>query len=483
MNQMIYNFVQSLTMREKAYFKRFARIYSEHKEPNYIRLYSFLERQEVFNPKSLQKAFSEESMGKYLSSEQHYLLEQILNSLIHFHFDSSHHRRILKLILYVDLLTERGFRKKAQKMLHQAKTLAYKYEEFSLILKLIQMEEEILFSHGVLNFTKQLQLLREERKLVSEKIQNYNDLRLYREQVRELQFTAGFVDDPSKYPEIFDNALLDEESSALSISAKENWHYIQGLKYYLLRQFSQSQKANKRYLAFFDEHAYLFKTSKKLPLLSNLMYQSALIHDKEWYRIADQQLELLKKEKELDQLYILYIQYARRFEWCYQKRDIPRCIELIEEVGAFIKTKSDLMGSAESDYLTRLIIRACIITQNWILVSQWVQWWYKIRKSSHGLPTIRLFTLMAYYQLGYKQLLESEVLSTYKILRQNRQLNQLERSLLTFFKGASRVFDQPQKLRLLVAQLVPILKEIKSRPAENHAFVFFDFVEWAQQLN
>ena len=90
---------------------------------------------------------------------------------------------------------------------------------------------------------------------------------------------------------------------------------------------------------------------------------------------------------------------------------------------------------------------------------------------------------MAYYQLGYKQLLESEVLSTYKILRQNRQLNQLERSLLTFFKGASRVFDQPQKLRLLVAQLVPILKEIKSRPAENHAFVFFDFVEWAQQLN
>lgn len=480
MGRMIYDFVQSLTMREKAYFKRFSRVYSDKDNSNYLRIFEALEKQTDFEPELLQKTFANDAFGQYLSSEQHYLLEQLLDSLINFHFESSHHRRILKLILYVDLLTERGFRKKAQKILRQAKTLAYQHEEFSLILKLIQTEEEILFSHGVLNFTQQLQLLRAEREEVTSKIQNFNDLRLYREQVRELQFTAGYIHQPEHYPNIYNNPLLENEEMALSIGARENWHYIQGLKHYLLRDFVRSQEANQQYLAFFELHEAFFKKSKKLPLLSNLMYQSALIKDKYWFEEAGRQLEQLKNEKDCDRHYIAYIQYARWFEWYYQCEDLLNTRRLMKEVDGFLQDHSRDLGSTEVDYLCRLMIRAAITTQQWSLAPQWVHWWYKTKKSNHGLRYIRLYTLIAYYELGYKQLLESEVLSTQKILRQHKQLGQLEQVLIAFFKNYIRFFESPEQLRQLLISLWEQLLEIKVNPIENQSFITFGFDKWVE---
>lgn len=480
MRRMIYDFVQSLTMREKAYFKRFSRVYSDKPELNYLRVFEFLEKQAHFDPDAVQKHFQQETIGRYLSSEQHYLLEQMLDSLIHFHFETSNHRRILKLILYVDLLTEKGFRKKAQKILHQAKTLAYKYEEFSLILKLIQTEEEILFSHGVLNFTQQLELLRTEREEVTTKIKNFNDLRLYREQVRELQFTAGFIHDPQDYPHIYNNPLLEKEEMALSISARENWHYIQGLKHYLLRDFLHSQQANQHYLAFFEAHECIFKVSKKLPLLSNLMYQSALIKDQHWFEEAGKKLEALKNEKDIDRHYISYIQYARWFEWYYQTGDPAGAAQLMDTVGAFLHEHHLQLGSTETDYLCRLMIRAAITTRQWSKTPEWVQWWYKNKKANHGLRFIRLCTLIAYYELGYKQLLESEVLSTQKILRKHKQWGMLEQAMVAFFKNYLRFYDKPDQLHQLFVQLNDELHIIKNNPFENQLFIMFDFDQWVE---
>jgi len=272
----MFQFIHSLEMREKAYFKRYAEIHDSNKSKNYLLLYDFIEQMPVFDFESLKSHFADRSIGKYLSSELNYLQDQLLRSLVNFHFNSSPAYKLHKDILYINILMEKGFSKKAIKLLRKAKKTAYTYEDFSVILGLIQQEEEILFFEGILGFTDKLMELQKEREKISAQITNLNTLRILREQIRELQFTVGSVSDTSEFPQIFDHPLLKSEEEALSIRAKEHWYYITDLCFYLTREYQRSIDISKSYLAFVEQNLNIFKDSKLLPLISNYLHNCIL---------------------------------------------------------------------------------------------------------------------------------------------------------------------------------------------------------------
>ncbi|GJM31167.1 MAG: hypothetical protein DHS20C18_01680 [Saprospiraceae bacterium] len=480
MSEIVHDFVKSMTMREKAYFRRSATLHGERPKKNYLLLYDFLEKAPSYNKKAIQKHFSGTPIGKYLSSEMNYLLEQLLNSAINFHFNNSAHRKLIKLILYIDLLSEKGFRRKAQKIMVQAKKLAYRFEDFAAILKLIQMEEDILFSHGILNFTQQLEQLRLEREAISQKIQNANALRLLREQIRELQFTEGFITDTEKYPIIYDNPLLESKEQALSLTAKANWYYIQGLKHYLIRQFKSSQLANRDHLNFFETHPKLFKPAQMLPALSNYIFLSALVRDEKSFREGLQKLKTLEGNPDLDQNYIKYIYYARQFEWHYQHTNIRETQRLLTEVGDFFLSAYQKLGNAEVDYLVRLLSRASLLCQDWSKGLDWVRFWYQIKKSNHGMQVIHHFSLIIYYELGYWELLESQIHASYKGLKKHSKFNTLEKCLLSFFKKIPVYKNAPDTELKYLRFLEEKLLIIRDDTRENEIFEFFCFHEWCR---
>ncbi len=481
MSKVIYEFVHSMTMREKAYFKRFSNMYSDDSKKNYLILFEYLENAPTYDKEAIKKHFSGSSIGKYLSSEMNYLLEQLLNSAINFHFNSSPNRKLVKLLLYIDLLSEKGFRRKAKKIMVQAKKLAYRHEDFAAILKLIQMEEDILFSHGILNFTQQLEQLEQEREDISRKIQNANALRLLREQVRELQFTQGFITDTTQYSFIYQNPLLENETNALSLTAKENWYYIQGLKYYLTRQYKASQLANREHLRFFATYAQQFRQDKMLPALSNYIFLSALVRDVQGFQDGMNKLRALESDKTLDQHYIKYIKYARLFEWYYQHNNLPATRALLSEAGHFFLDTYETLGSAEVDYLVRQLARASILCQEWSTGVDWVSFWHKIKKSNHGMRIIHHFTMIIYYELNYWELLESQLTASSKALKKHQKFGELERSLLSFFKRMLLVKNNREVEADQMAKLEDQLLKISKNKQENEAFEFFRFHEWSKQ--
>ena len=58
MPDLTFDFVSSLTFREKAYFKRFSQTYSSKENKNYLKIYSFLEKQKAYDEKALKEFFS-----------------------------------------------------------------------------------------------------------------------------------------------------------------------------------------------------------------------------------------------------------------------------------------------------------------------------------------------------------------------------------------------------------------------------------------
>ncbi len=481
MQDLTFEFVSSLTFREKAYFKRFSQTYSNKENKNYLKIYSFLEKQKKYDEKALKEFFADEKFIKYLSSEKHYLLEQLLNSLINFHFGTSTHRKLIKWILYINILSEKGFRKKAMKVLKQAKKLAYHNEEFTIILQLIQMEEEILFSHGILNFTAQLEKLKKEREEITQKIQNLNELRLLKVQTRELQFEEmPHVSRPKKYPHIFASKFLEDKKNINSLKAHDLWLYIKSTRHYLVREFKQSQQCNREHLRFFEKHEYLFSHNHKLPILSNYLYLSAKVKDEKSFYEVLEKLTDLEGKKGIDSDYLGYIKYARIFELFYKTDNVKETKELIPEVEAYLNKSNEQLGSTEIDYILILLIRACIETHQFTKAQKWLNLWYKTETIEVSLNIIKLFTMITYYELGYLPLLQYEINSTYKTLKKRKKLNKLERLFIRFFKKFIKDPGLKKNQKSLLA-LKESLTELKKDPHENILFEQFDFLKWCDQ--
>ena len=58
MSKIIFDFIHSMAMREKAYFKRFAATYSNNVKKNYLELYDFIENMKVYDARELKAHFS-----------------------------------------------------------------------------------------------------------------------------------------------------------------------------------------------------------------------------------------------------------------------------------------------------------------------------------------------------------------------------------------------------------------------------------------
>ncbi len=481
MSDLTFDFVSSLTFREKAYFKRYSQTYSNKENKNYLKIYGFLEKQKKYDEKALKEFFADEKFIKYLSSEKHYLLEQLLNSLINFHFGTSTYRKLIKWILYVNILSEKGFRKKAMKVLKQAKTLAYHHEEFTIILQLIQMEEEILFSHGILNFTAQLEKLKIEREENTQKIQNLNELRLLKVQARELQFEEmPHISNPENYPHVFANPFLEDKKNINSLKAQDLWFYIKSTKHYLIREFKESQKSNRDHLHFFEKYDYLFNYNHKLPLLSNYLYLSAKVKDEDSFYEALNKLTELEGEKGIDSDYLGYIKFARLFELFYKMENTKATRDLIPVVGDYLDKSKDQLGSTEVDYILILMIRACIETHQFSKAQQWLNLWYKTETLEVSLNIIKLFTMITYYELGYLPLLQYEINSTYKSLKKRKKLHKLERIFIRFFKNFIKNPTIKKNQKSLLS-LKNSLEELYQDPTENILFEQFDFLKWCDQ--
>lgn len=477
MSKFMFQFIHSLEMREKAYFKRYAVIHDSKKSKNYLLLYDYLDKMPVFDMDILKAHFADRSIGKYLSSELNYLQDQLLKSLVNFHFNSSPAYRLHKDILYINILMEKGFSKKAIKILRNAKKTAYKFEDFSVILGLIQQEEEILFFEGILGFTDKLMELQKERERVSIQITNLNTLRILREEIRELQFTEGYVSDTSKFPMIFDHPLLKSKDEALSIRAKEHWYYIKDFCFYLTREYQRSIDISKEYLTFVEQNLNIFKDSKLLPLLSNYLHNCILGLDNETFVIVLKKLEALIGDPKLDKVYINYIKYSRVMDMNYKMNDLISTKLLMPDLNEYTNENIDKLSDVQSEYFLRNLVRACILNNEYKEALKWISLIYGTRAVDYTLDINRIYAFIIYFELGWFEKLGSELDTAAKVLKKHAKLSKLAKVFIRFFKGHIK---KPENLKKLFSKLEKEIYILSIDDSQNFPFEQFDYIKWCK---
>lgn len=476
MNDFLFRLINSLTTSEKVYFKRLAKTHAGSESKNYIQIYNVISSMKTFDKEILKNKFEGTTIGKYSSSEVEYLKEKLLLSLFNFNLNRTKRNQIQKGILMIEALSVKGFRKEALKKVTSIKKNAFKQEEFTWILRLIELEEIILFKEGIMGYKDQLKQLRDQRNLVASKIQNLNNYHILREEIRELQFGDQLKANPEQ---VFENPMVMSSDYCQSMKANEHWYYLQVLINYLKRDFEKGLTISADYVVFMNQHMHLFDLNKILPGLSNYMYHAALTAHKVHFNIGQKMLLKLSDKDDLPQYYLSYILYTRNLEFAYYSKDEMLSEKYLQLTIDLLKNEIQNFEEPQTQYIYMLIVRAAMVQNNNQFAMHYSNQWMQRGILDYRKVQARLFSIMIHFVLGHHDLVSSEIVMLKKLERKSSRDKML---INIFHRYLNAVLKKPEQKTKLTDKFQNELK-LLSKNKGYFDFISFDYYQWSLALS
>ncbi len=212
----LYKLIKSLTKSEKRYFK--IAINSESK--NYLRLFSFLDKQTRYDEKELKKHFQNQAFAKQLHVTKSYLSNLILRSLVNFHQKSSKDLTIKANLESIPLLFQKELFNQCEVTIEKTIKLAEKYEQYASLLECYDWKRQLLIlKHGATGAKKEIIEINEKQNEILKIIFNINEY---------YELSANFFDyfqtstqiSQQVYTSLSKNPLITSADNALSTRAK-----------------------------------------------------------------------------------------------------------------------------------------------------------------------------------------------------------------------------------------------------------------------
>lgn len=481
MSLLLYELVKSMTTSEKVYFKRNAKTHAGKTDKNYLKIYKVFEKAKKYDRDILSKHFKGTTIEKYLSSEVNYLKEKILISLFNFNLNKTKRNQIQKGILLVESLAEKGFQKEALKKLKTIKNTALRQEEYTWVLRLIELEEILIFKEGTIGFKNILDQLQQQRTEAIDIIQNLNKYHILREEVRELQFSHHLIkNDYKSLSEIHNNPLIASEDKCMSIKAKEHWFYIHVLISYLQRNFKAGLDISSQYLQFINNNIHLFDDNKILPSLSNYIFHAALNSNRQHFDKGLNILAELSRKKEVSASYVKYIICTRNLEYAYYANDIKLTKKHFDLSTELIDNYLDQYEEPQIQYIMLCIVRAAVVLKEFDKAIYYSNLWHQRGIITYRVAQAKLFSIIIHFELNYIELLKSEIILLKKLekkfLREKFLLN-------CFYTFINSITKYPKQKDTAITKLQNSLKSISDKDEDYFVFISFDYYQWSLTIS
>jgi hypothetical protein len=480
MSQFLYDLIKNMTKSEKIHFKRHTKAHAEKGDKNYLKIYDVIEGLKTYDKEVLPNLFKGTTIEKYQSSEVKYLTDKILLNLSNFSLNSSKRNQIKKGILMLEVLTTKGFKKEALKKLKVLKKSALKQEEFTSVLRLIELEEIILFKQGIIGYKDQLEELEKQRSQITAIIKNLNKYHLLRQEVREFQFSEQLYNNDMQLLRVFMNqSFVKGMSNCLSKKSMEHWHYINVLIQYLKSDFETGLESSHLYVNFINENSHLFDSTQILPALSNYIYHAALTKNKHHFVHGHSLLQKLFHKENFSEFYLKYISYTRYLEFAYHTNDLKLMQEYVTLAIGLIEHNSDQFEESQIQYLHLTIVKSSIVLKDYSLGMRYSNLWHQRGVLPYDKVQARILSIILHFEVNYNDLILSEIITLKKMIKNNEREKGLINSLCTFFNS---MINHPERKVTIVKNLQNELKVISKIKSASSSFIYFDYYKWSLQL-
>lgn len=437
----LFELVRSLTPHEKRGFRIKA---EKDGSPLYLKLYTAIEKQEVYNEAHVLKT-AKEIKPSQLSNLKAYLYDLLLE-----HLNSRYNGKDLRAIIYselvrADVLYDKGLYEQCSELLKKLKQTCREKENFLVLLSVIEREINLVKKNNL-----QWHLLEEkynEKKEIVELVSRMDAYKYVRDLLGTFISGTGTVrsdDDRAKLQSL--RRLLPRESEIMAESEKKVYYNVMYRYHFAMREYNDSYR-NIKNLVQLHEHAPGKSMFNYLLYLANL---SEVCIRLEKFDEGEQVLEKIRATQATaprEEVRKADYYYDYLMSLCNAKGDFKRAVSLLQEFRPRpltdpITTLSVAFHGATAWFCfgdNHQALRQINTVINY--PKTLAVWYYQC--------LARVLNLLIHYELGNDSLLAYNLRSTYRYLMQKGFLDPFEEVILEFIKAFFRKMEPGNENKLL----------------------------------
>ncbi len=484
----LFQLIKSLEKSEKRHFKLYIKRSSGNEDLKIVQLFDAIDKMDEFDDRTLLKKlpFSKSQ----LSNLKTHLYKQLLASL---RLLKTTENTDLQLSEHMDnarLLYNKGLKHQSLKILERAKEIAKANNKFNFLAQLLSLEKKIETLHITrTSLEKTIQLTKESTE-ISEHIDRVTKLSnlallLYRWYVENGH--ARNEADVKRLKEFFRQNSLADTSNLVDFYEKLYLYQSYSWLAFIRMDFLMYYRYGQKWVDLFNNEPLMISVEtghyvKGMHNLLNSLFD--LRHDEKFSEVLKQfeAYGQTPEGKHHDNFRIhtfVYIHLARINQHLMQGtfkeglRMVPQLLEKLNEYANYIDHHRILVFNykiatlyfGSGDFSTALDYLQLIINDH-------VDLRYDLQCYA------RLVHLLAHYELGNYELMESLSKSVYRFMVKMKNLTVVEEEIIKFLRKNLQISRREVKSEL--EQLLSTIKHLENNRFETRSFAYLDVISWLE---
>lgn len=485
----LFSLIKSLSKSEKRQFKLYVGRLVGNAEANFMSLFNLLDKVSFYNDEMILK--KTQIKKQQISNTKAHLYKQILVSL---RFNPVHQNvraQIREQFDFAAILYNKGLYNQSLKVLDKAKEQALFNSENNLAYEIVEFEKVIESQYITRSMSNRAQELSKQSKNLSlrnvliSKLSNLS-LELY-----SLLLKEGYAKndvDSLKVQTYFEKRLPKHKIEELGFREKFFLYKAYLWRSFILQDFISSYRYSQKWVDLFDEKPTM-KIENPVFYLKGINYLLESVYlikhktkfnqvlTKLTFEIKEEHIALNENTKTLAFLYfnqnklnlyflegnftegLNYVSNLLNEIKCYEKK-----IDAHHIMVFYYKIACMYFGAGNNE--------ECIVYLEKIISNK------ELKMREDLLCFTRILNLVAHYDAGLDDNIDSLIISTYKFLLKMNDLQQVQRKMIAFLKSLSTIY--PQELKKAFLQLYTDLKVYENHPYEKRAFLYLDILSWLE---
>lgn len=485
----LFQLVRSLEKAEKRHFKLYIKRSSGKEDLKIIQLFDALDSLSEYDEKLLLKKLKGVTKPQLANLKTH-LYKQLLSSLRLLKTTENTDLQLSELLDHARLLYNKGLKIQSLKILEKAKELARANQKFNFMAQVISLEKKIETLHitrSTLEKTEQLSVEALEISGHIDRVTRLSNLALllYRWYVK---YGHARNEADEKDIRAFFKSNIPQDINAISGFYEKLYLYQSYCWYAFIRQdFLMYYRNSEKWITLFDAHPAMIgvETGHYVKGMHNLLNAHFDLRNYRKFQGTLQKFEAFYKTpiaQHHDNFRThtsIYINIAR-INWHLMVGTFEEGVKLVPEIEANLKEYEIFVDKH------RILVfnyKFAVLNFGAGRYNESIDYLLRIINGSLDLRNdlqcyARLLNLMAHYELGNFDIIDSLIKSVYRFMAKMKNLTVVEEEMFRFLKRSFSM--SPRQLKPELETFLDKIKHLEKNKYETRAFAYLDVISWVE---
>lgn len=480
----LFQLIKSLDKNEKRYFKLYTSFHSGEKK--YVKLFDAIEHQKEYDEEQILQLFIGKESFNQISVAKNYLYHLILKSLRLYNSGKSFDSELREMLDHVEVLYKKGLYKHCFKIIAKAKLIADTREKHALIFEILRWEEKILLMDTNNILDRRAKLLEETNEAI-DKFKNSNNYLQLSSQLWILFWRKGKArsqEELNEFNVIYKNAILKDESGALSVESKLAFYNAHIFYARATGDYEKAYSYCKKAVQHIESNSIQMEDEpyRYVGILLNFLIVLGELKRSDEFSAVSKKIKSFVGTKRIvgftDKVMLLSC-YAELTLYVYTG-EFKKGVDLVKEVENIFKTSRDAMTRYWAMIFYFEIAKVYFGIEDYKTSLHWMNKALNDPEAKEDLNSFfRIFNLILHYELRNDDIFDNMIRSIVRDLSNRKKLYKVEAIILKFIKKLPSVNTKEELIESFIElkkQLLPLEKD----PFEKLAFEEFDIISWLE---